>query len=203
MKKYLFVFLAGGLATAAAWLFLPRLWNAPASSHIFNVDRAAVIQQIRSLNRLETASFTIEKIIEAGSDSSNKLTDFLFGDHILLVTHGEVTAGFDLSVLTEKDIVTKGNELTVRLPAPHVISTRLDNDQTKVFDRRTGVFNKGDLNLESEARQQAETAITKAACDGKILDAANERGRQQLETLFHTAGFAVVQITTTPPQACP
>ncbi len=202
MKKYLFVFLAGGLVTAAAWLFLPRLWNAPASGHIFNVDRAAVIQQIRSLNRLETASFTIEKIIEAGTKGSG-LTDFLFGDHILLVTHGEVTAGFDLSMLTEKDIETSSGALTIHLPAPHIISTRLDNDQTKVFDRRSGLLSKGDLNLESEARQQAETAITRAACDGKILDAANERGRQQLETLFHTAGFAEVQITTTPPQACP
>lgn len=202
MKKYLFVFLAGGLVTAAAWLFLPRLWKAPAAGHTFNLDRAAVIEQIRSLNRLETASFTIEKIIEAGTDY-NRLSEFLFGDHILLVTHGEVTAGFDLSTLSEKDISVSSARLSVRLPAPHIISTRLDNDQTKVFDRRSGLLSKGDLNLESEARQQAETAITKAACDGKILDAANERGRQQLETLFRTAGFSEVQITTTPPQSCP
>lgn len=201
MKKYLFVFLAGGLVTAAAWLFLPRLWPA-AGPHAFNLDRSAVIERMRTLNRLETASFTIEKIIEAGT-KGNRLTDFLFGDHILLVTHGEVTAGFDLSALTEKDIAVSGNKLTLRLPAPHIIATRLDNDQTKVFDRRTGIFSKGDLNLESEARQQAETAIAKAACDGKILEAANERGRQQLETLFKTAGFGEVAIITSSPQACP
>ncbi len=202
MKKYLFVFAAGAIVTAAAWLFLPRLWTKPNAAHVFDLDRAAVIEQVRSLNRLETAAFTIEKIIEAGTDY-NRLSELLFGDHVLLVAHGEVTAGFDLTTLTEKDIEGRGDRLILRLPAPHVIATRLDNDQTKVFDRKTGLLNKGDLNLESEARQQAETAITKAACDGKILDAANERGKQQLEVLFRTAGFTEVTIITAAPQACP
>lgn len=201
MKKYFFVFCAGAVVAIAVWLLLPRLWSKN-SSHSFNLDRDAVVQQVRSLNRLETASFTIEKIIEAGTDY-NRLNEFLFGDHILLVTHGEVTAGFDLSALSEKDITIVGDSLTIRLPSPHLLSTRLDNDQTKVFDRRSGWLTKGDLNLESEARQQAESAITKAACDGKILNEANDRGKQQLETLFKTAGFTSVTIITNAPVACP
>lgn len=201
MKKYFFVFCAGAVVAIAIWLLLPRLWSKN-SSHSFNLDRDAVVQQVRSLNRLETASFTIEKIIEAGTDY-NRLNEFLFGDHILLVTHGEVTAGFDLSALSEKDITIVGDSLTIRLPSPHLLSTRLDNDQTKVFDRRSGWLTKGDLNLESEARQQAESAITKAACDGKILNEANDRGKQQLETLFKTIGFKTISVLTSAPTSCP
>jgi hypothetical protein len=159
----------------------------------FGTDRAAVITQIQALSRLETASFTIDKIIEAGTDY-NKLNQILFGDKLLLIAHGEVIAGFDLSKMEAKDFLGVGSSITINLPAPQIFSVRLDNNQTRVFDRDQGLLTKGNLNLEAEARQQAEQSIREAACAGNILNTAENNAKNQLEIIFKAAGFTEVVV---------
>ena len=127
----------------------------------------------------------------------------MFGDHVLLIAHGEVIAGFDMSQISEKNIKGIGTEISITLPSPRIISTRLDNDQTKVFDRKQGLLTKGEINLEAEARRQAEMSITEAACQGKILEVANTQGKKQLEILLKAAGFTEVTILTSSPGICP
>lgn len=170
----------------------------------FGTDRAAVITQVQSLSRLETASFTIDKIIEAGTEY-NKLNQLLFGDKLLLVAHGEVIAGYDLSKIKPEDFSGTGKSISIKLPAPEIFTVRLDNEQTRVFDRDQGLFTKGNLNLEAEARQQAEQSIREAACEGKILETAEKNVKIQLETIFKAAGFDAVTIipaSTNPSLAC-
>lgn len=159
----------------------------------FGTDRAAVITQMQSLSRLETASFTIDKIIEAGTDY-NKLNQILFGDKLLLIAHGEVVAGFDLSKMKPEDFSGVGKSITIKLPAPEIFSVRLDNEQTRVFDRNQGFLTKGKLNLEAEARQQAEQSIRKAACEGNILNTAEKNVKNQLELIFKAAGFTEITL---------
>lgn len=159
----------------------------------FGTDRAAVITQMQSLSRLETASFTIDKIIEAGTDY-NTLNQVLFGDKLLLIAHGEVIAGYDLSKLTSEDFSGVGSSITVTLPAPEIFSVRLDNEKTRVFDRDQGFLTKGNLNLEAEARMQAEQSIRAAACEGDILGTAEKNVKSQLEIIFKAAGFTEVTI---------
>lgn len=159
----------------------------------FGTDRAAVITQMQSLSRLETASFTIDKIIEAGTDY-NKLNQVLFGDTLLLIAHGEVIAGYDLSKLRPEDFSGAGKSITVTLPVPEIFSVRLDNEKTRVFDRNQGFLTKGNLNLEAEARQQAEQSIRVAACEGDILNTAEKNVKSQLEIIFKAAGFTEVTI---------
>lgn len=171
----------------------------------FGTDRAAVITQVQSLSRLETASFTIDKIIEAGTDY-NKLNQLLFGDKLLLVAHGEVIAGYDLSKMKPEDFSGTGKSITIKLPAPEIFTVTLDNEQTRVFDRDQGLLTKGNLNLEAEARQQAEASIRQAACEGNILDTAEKNVKTQLETIFKAAGFMTVTIvpaSDSPDLACP
>lgn len=157
-----------------------------------NLSQAAVIKQIQDLNRLETAQFTIEKIIDAKTNG-NVFEELLFGDKILLIAHGEVIAGFDLSKVTSNDIQVTGTELKVKLPAPQILVTSLDNQQTRVYDRTQGLLSKGQKDLETTVRQAAQSSITQAACEGKILDQAAESGRKQLAALFSAAGFTKIE----------
>src|SRR5258708_3912673 len=69
-----------------------------------NMSNQTVIKQLRSLNRWETASFTIEKVIDAGTTNNNAILNFLYGDRILLIAHGEVIGGFDLSTVSNNDV---------------------------------------------------------------------------------------------------
>lgn len=160
-----------------------------------NTNRAAVIKQMRSLARLETASFTIEKVIDAGTTGGNVFQQFLFGDKILLVAHGQVIAGFDLSQLSEKDVEVNGKKLRLTLPPPQVLVSTLDNTQTKVYDRKRGLLANGNQDLESKARSAAEASIKDAACKADILNQASENARKQLTSLFTSVGFETVTIT--------
>ena len=160
-----------------------------------NVSRAAVITELRDLNRLETAAFTIEKVIDAQTATSGKIEEFLFGDKLLLIAHGEVIAGIDLSQLDESGIQIDDASVTLTLPPAQILVTSLDSTQTKVYDRKTGILAKGDKDLEGEARKEAEQSIRAAACEGGILDQASENARKQLTALFRTLSFENITIT--------
>jgi len=185
------------LVTAAlvAGLFIvSRNLTSPLKTTI-NTDRASIVEQVQSLERLETTSFTIEKVIEAGSEEGEVWKKLLFGDRLLLIAHGKAIAGFDLKSVTEKDVKVSGKILTITLPAPIILSTTLNNADTKVFDRQTGILNRGDKDLEAEARQAAEKSIQEAACEGGILREARDQGKVFVTRMFRLAGFEKVEVS--------
>ncbi len=167
----------------------------PTNSNLV-ANQSAVVTQIQSLNRLETASFTIEKIIDAeDSDTSkNIFKNILFGDKILLLAHANIIAGFDLSKLQASDVLVDHGILRIKLPAPEILVSKLDNDKTKIYDRKLGFLTKGNPQLESKARFEAENSLRKAACDQNILSIATENVKKQFQTIFLTAGFSEVNI---------
>lgn len=165
----------------------------PKERYTVNLSSQTVIKQIRSLNRLETSSFTIEKIIDVGT-SGNKFSQFLYGDRILLIAHGSVIAGFDLGKVKEENANVEGDNLKLSMPSPEILVTKLDSEETRVYDRQQGLLTKGDRNLESEARSEAEKVIKDAACKGGILNDASKNARNQLTGLFKTLGFKTVII---------
>lgn len=160
-----------------------------------NIDlsHASVIKEIQTLNRLETSSYTIEKIVEAGQQG-NPFQDLLYGDRILLIAHGKVVAGVDMSTVGQNDVTIKKNELTITLPPPSIFSTTLDNSKTRVYDRTQGFLSRGNKDLESEARQAAEASIHQAACEAEILEEARTSAIARLRQLFQFAGFTTVHI---------
>lgn len=158
-----------------------------------NVDQPTVIRQIRALQRLETVSYTMDKIV-SGERENPLLPQFLAGDRLLLVVHGEAIAGLDLSKLQPSDVVVHGNNVSVHLPAAEIFTTRLDNAKTRVYSRDTGLFTTPDPNLEGEVRQEAERQLQAAALQDGILKTANQNGRQTLTSLLTGLGFASVEI---------
>ena len=177
--------LALGLGVGAtAWIM-----TRPSGGVRIDASREAVVQEMRSLGRLETSAFRIEKIIEAKTDEGGPWRDILFGDKLLLIASGEVVAGYDLAGLADADIERTGAALRVRLPAPQIFSVRLDNEKTRVYDRDQGLLTRGDKDLESEARLAAELSIREAACAAGILREAQENAVKQLGAVLGALGF--------------
>lgn len=168
---------------------------------VISVDRPAVIQSIRSLNRLEATTYVADQFIEAGQQGGTLYNLFL-GDKLLLIAHGDVIAGFDLAKVRDSDVVmdSTGETVTMTLPPPEILSYKLDNERTKVYDRQRGVATKGDPGLESEARRIAEIEIVRAACEGGALDRANTDGQRDMELLLKSLKFKNVTIKTQPGQ---
>lgn len=174
-------------------LSLSRYFDGFSMKNFINTEQTAVVKEIVALNRLETASFNIEKIIEAGS-AGNSLQNILFGDKILLIAHGQVIAGFDLSKISKENVEVSGEILNLQLPEPEILVTKLDSEKTRVYDRKLGWLTKGDSNLETGARLVAEQEIRRAACESRILDIATENLKKQFTAMFQGVGFKEVNI---------
>jgi len=174
------------------------LWNRFATfvtgrSTSIETSSPSVVEKIRQLSRLETVVYSLDKIV-GGERQSAFLPDFLAGDKLLLVAHGEVIAGVDLGQLKSGDVTVKGDAVQVRLPAPQVLTTRIDNASTRIYSRITGLFVPADPNLESEVRQAAEQQITQAALTDGILDKARQNARNSVTALLYGLGFHTVDV---------
>ena len=196
VKTFLFGFLLAlfavglviWLATGTGLLSLLRAYRGGTLIHI---DQPTVVRQIQQLQRLETVSFTMDKII-SGEHDSPYMPKFLVSDRLLLVVHGEVIGGVDLSKLQLNDVVVQDQSISLRLPQAQILVTRLDNAQTRVYSRDTGLFSSPDPNLESEVRQEAERQLQEAAMQGDILKTADGNARTTISSLLQGLGFKKV-----------
>lgn len=150
-------------------------------------DPVTIIHSVRSLARLETIQYSVEKVITA--ESGQGALGFLFGDRLLLVAHGVVIAGVDLEKLSPSDLRLEKGVLYVRLPPAEIFIATLNNAKSYVYDRETGVLTKGNIQLETEARRVAEEEIRKAALEDGILEQANRNAQAYLVRLFLQLGY--------------
>jgi len=153
-----------------------------------------VITHINALGRLETAEFAMQTVIDLKNEPGNIWEQLVGSDKLLLVAAGEVVAGFDLGKVKDQDIVVQGTTVTMNLPAPEILNSRIDNDGTYVVERDTGFLVKPDQTLESRARQIAEQSLTNWALEHGIIPKAEEYGRVQIENLLRSLGFTTIII---------
>jgi hypothetical protein len=157
-------------------------------------DPVSIIHEVRSLARLETIQYSVEKVITA--DSGRAELTALFGDKLLFVAHGEVIAGMDLEKIQLDDITLNGKVITVKLPSAEVLVTRLDNQKSYVYDRQTGLLVRPTVELETLARQSAEEEILKTAIDDGILKQAQTNAENYLDRLIRSLGYEDVIFIT-------
>jgi len=153
-------------------------------------DPVTIVHEVRSLARLETIKFSLEKIITA--ETRQGVFEWLVGDRLLFVAHGEVIAGVDLNKLDPEDLRVEDSVLYVNLPDPEIFVVAIDNQQSYVYDRETGLFSKGEVDLETEARRAAELEIEKSAREDGILTLAGQNAESFLGRLFRDLGYPEV-----------
>ena len=159
-------------------------------------DPVTIIRQVRGLSRLETASYTIEKVITA--ESGQGPLAFLFGDQLILVAHGQVIAGVDLGKMGDGDIiVAEEGTAIVTLPPAEVLVIKLDNQKSYVVDRDTGLIGVNPA-LETDARQAAEEEILSAALEDGILEMAQRNAESSVRQLILALGFQEVIFARVP-----
>lgn len=153
-------------------------------------DPITIVHDVRSLARLETIQFSLEKVITAEINQGN--LGLLFGDKLLFVAHGEIIAGVDLAKLHPDDIWIEGKTLYIRLPDAEIFTSRLDNEKSYVYNRETGLLTHGDVNLETEARKTAENELRKSALEDGILELADTNAENYLSRLLRGLGYPEV-----------
>jgi hypothetical protein len=168
------------------------------------LDAPTVLQRVQRLSRLQVTSYTFEKVIE-GSVQGNALQNMLMGDRLLLIAHGNVTAGIDLNRLTVEDITISedGQTAVVYLPPVEIFSVGLDNNRTRVVSREQGLLADPNPDLETNARQMAEAEIYKAACESGIMQRATEDSQHAMAQFLSMLDFQQVEVVAAPVPTCP
>jgi len=191
MKSRLLVALLLAVALALGVFFgvlVPSFVGIQSPPRVYNT--ATVIRQIQTLSELVTVKYVMEKVVileDAKWYGENR---------VMMVAHGIVKAGVDLSDLKQADLHINGTRLRINLPAEKITDVYLDDKATQVIERSTGVLRQFDKDLEQNARRQAVDDIRRAARVNGILKDARERAQGQLARLFKEMGFTEVEFSS-------
>lgn len=156
-----------------------------------------VISSIRDLANLTTIESVEYTIVEKGNDRG--WLSWARGDSVQLFAVAKIGAGVDLSQVTLRD-VTLGDDGVVELtlPAATIQYVAVDNEATQVLDRETGLFTKGDPELESEARQVADEVLVQGALDDGLLADAEDNAREVISDFLIGLGYRDVIVEFRP-----
>lgn len=170
-----------------------RMWSALRGG-VVNIDGSqnTVVDRIQRLQRLETVVYTMDKVV-TGAKENSILPDFLAGDRLLMVVHGEVVAGIDFSGLKSGDVKVSSRQVRLHLPTAQVFSVRLDSAKTRVYSRQTGLLVPTDPNLETQVRQEAERELQESALGDGILRTAQQNATATISSLLQGLGFEKIE----------
>ena len=172
----------------------PTPTHTPAPTVTLTPTPIVVLSKVKALARLETAQYFMQTVVDLEKEPSNVWQQVFGTDKLLLVASGEVVAGFDLTKVQENDIVVSGSSVSLTLPPPEILYSKVDNTKTYIYLRETGLFVPPDPNLEAEARRLAERRLVNWAAEHKILDKAEDFGMLYLESFLRSLGFSEAKV---------
>jgi len=168
------------LFIAMLWVRVPGIGAPPKIQ-----NTATILKQVQTLSDLVTVKYVLEKVVI--------LEDVKwYGENrVLLIAHGIVKAGVDLQEIKPEDVRMEDKKVIIRLPRVRITDAYLDEKQTRVVDRTTGLLRAFDKDLEQTARRQAVADLQLSARYNGIYEDAADRARLQLANFFHQLGFEV------------
>lgn len=193
---WLFVFglVAGGVLVGA----LAYRMLAPTPEPVETIIRETpdVVRAVQDLARLESARMHMERVVDLRDRGSS-----LFGlveteDAILLVAAADVSAGVDLTRMSDGDVIIEPDlhRATIVLPPPEIFEARLDNEHTYVHTRETSTLAEPSPGLETRARQEAERTLRTSAESAGLLQRARQNAKTTIMALVRSLGFDEVEV---------
>lgn len=157
-------------------------------------NAVSVLENIRELSQLTTVRYNYSTLVTSEREMPDALK-LLYGERLMLVAAGHVDAGIDLSLLTPENFTLSGGTLTIALPPPALLACVLNEQGTYTFSRDTGIFNRSEPNIETEARRYAVQQFRTMALEGGILEDVQAQSTDVLQRLLEmAAGEQVRQV---------
>lgn len=185
IRPLLVVFALGLFLAVGVWLGFRIQQFIGGRATVYNT--AAVVKQVQTLSQLVTVKYVIEKVVVY-----EDVKWYYGGDNrVLMIAHGIVKAGVDFQKLKPDDLELKEKKVKIRLPPPQITDCYLDERQTQIVERTTGLLRTFDKDLEQTARLIAVSDIRSGARNAGILKDAEDRARAQVEKFFQQMGYEV------------
>jgi hypothetical protein len=169
----------------------------------YTVVGEVTVESIQNLAELTTIEMVEYTTVEKGNDEG--LLNWAVGEKLEMFAVARIGAGIDLDKLQEGDVLAdpETGRVIIQLPAAEITYIAVDNERTHVYNRETGVFTKGDPDLERAARLTAEEALVGQALASDILGQAEERAEVVLGDLLESLGYTSISIVVAEPDPTP
>ena len=147
------------------------------------INLTSVLERVQLVSELTTVRYTYSNIITVERDLP-PLLQALYRDRLVLVAVGHVTAGIDLSKLTEGDVQIQGNIINVAIPPPELFDCFFNEPESYVASRETGLFSAPAPDLDLDARLFAIRQFRNTALEKGILMDASQEGENVMANLI-------------------
>lgn len=157
-------------------------------------DTANVIDEIKKIGEFTSLCYYEEMALVDQKERQTKMTELTNSeaiDELVLIAHGKIRAGFDLSQLKENDINIKGDTLSIWVPKAEIFDIIVNPSDYEIFVEHGKWSHEQFTNLQ----RQATDTLKKHAAEVKLLEKAEETGIKKLDAFFRTFGFSEVFIT--------
>ena len=157
-----------------------------------------VVEHVREISEFTTACYYEEFVVH---ETKMVAKESLLGFHkeqpdsaqneLVLLLKGIARAGFDLSKLTEGDLVAHSDTLAINLPAPELFDVIINPSDYEVFVEKGKWSHEEIQAFQIQAKEQLRTH----ALEEDIIGKAKTEGKERLANLFKTFGYKVVEVS--------
>ncbi len=130
----------------------------------FVVTNNMVVEKIEAIGKLELCKYYIKDVVEQKQIKNW----YLPNSKVVLIISGEVTGCIDLKKIDSTGIFILPDKIRIRLPAPEICYTKINHQESKVYDIENEFFDKA--KLIDKAYALAEKNIQDGALKMKILE---------------------------------
>jgi len=139
-----------------------------------------VVEEIHKIGEFTTATFYQEDVIYKTKKK----------DELVLIIKGKVRVGFDLSNLSNDDIIVYSQTIKLRLPQVKIFDVITNPSGYETYEE-SGKWSFEEI---TEYKKEARDIIEKNALESGILQLAENTAIEKLTMMFQTLGFREVII---------
>jgi len=156
------------------------------------LDQKQQVMAIKEMSELASVEYVVTKIIKA---TDNK-TWFKLGERKILIScQATLTAGIDLSKITEKDIEIDKKSIMLNLPRAKLISLNIKPENVKTEYEGVSVFRSAFTSAERDAlAAQGEKHILHSVDSLGILQTAEVNASLILSNFLKRVGYEKINI---------
>lgn len=191
--------LVGGIVAAltvgSLFVFNPFGWTLLGGPEIEKTEN--VVQEVKKISEFTTACYYEESVLKGekvieGKEWFGFKTDAVV-ETIVLTVKCKVRAGFDLSAISDNDLVIVRDSVSIKLPAPKIFDVISNPSDYRIFEESGDWQHEEIVALQVQGKQK----MLNNALDCDILEKANVIGRERITALFTALGFRAVNVILT------
>jgi hypothetical protein len=156
------------------------------------LNATVVLERIQKMSKLVTTRYSYSSMVTSERDMPGILAA-LYGEKLAMVAVGYVTAGVDLSTLTQEDVTFENGVLSLNLPAPTLQDCFLNEQQSYVVSYATGIFARNMPNMDADARRFAVHQFRDSALESGILNEAQDQAKVAIEEFVNLVSVGDVK----------